>query len=972
MAYLDSLVEKAKGAKPEPSVEKAKDSERELVDEYGEVKIWRVKDDPVMFYEVPTPHYRGEEKKLIHSLMDIAVNVMPPVYKGLSQDEKEQRYLKEIIGIIDATPELKIPVNSKEFFARAVVREMVGYGMLDPLTKDDWLEEIMVNGPNQPVFVYHRKHGVMKSNIMFYDDQDIRELIERIARNIGRRIDTQVPILDARLPDGTRVNATIPPISLDGSTITLRKFRKDPFSAVDLITFGTLNPRLTAFLWLAVDGMGVKPANILVSGGTASGKTSTLNVLSSFVPRQERILSIEDTSELNLPLEHWLRFEVRPPSLEGTGEVSMDDLVKNSLRMRPDRIIVGEIRGSEGYTMFAAMNTGHSGAASADQTVQMASGAFSTVGELFHSFSGEVKRDGGFEYLDVNGASVLCLNKQTLGLDAREVTRVWRREAKKDEELFELVTDGGRRVELTSDHPVYRLNGGGLMEQVVVGDLREGDWLCVPRKTVIQASSGLSVETAYCLGALLGDGNLNADGLNVSLDSLEVARAFEDCLFKSFGIEAKTKYYESRSSYKTVCYNRKLKNELVKLGVPEGRKTKTFVVPVGVTTSHNWVVAAFLRGLFDCDGFVNEHSKGVSLTLANEEACSQVKALLLRFGIQSRLYKAEKDGKGKSGPYWSVVVYGADNLRVFEDNIGFNHARKKTALSRLAAVKQNTNKDVVPAGRAIALARKKLGMTQEALSRRALKVKTRSNVRAYEAGVRHPSKETFKRVIAELKSEFNEQVKESRSIEEGARLLEARQLILHLQSLAREEVGFERVASLREKSAGDFVYDLTVDEHHTYLAGSNGGLFVSNCMGTVHANSARETLVRLESPPISVPKIMLTALNFVVMQNKIHDRKRGMLRRITEFAEVVPSDDGTFALQILYSWDPIKDEMKPTGRDSHYLQELKRYTGLSDEQIEEEITSRQEVLEGLVKRGEHNLEKVRKAMNDYSLKREKS
>ncbi|MFA4946860.1 MAG: CpaF family protein [Candidatus Micrarchaeia archaeon] len=497
MAYLDAVAAEAKKqGKRKPAPEPRG---RELVESYGEVKIWRVPGEPVLFYEVPAPHYRGEEKRIIHSLMDIAINVMPTVYKGLSQDEREARYLQEIMRIIDATPEIKVPVNSKEFFARAVVREMVGYGVLDPLTKDDQLEEIMVNGPGKPVFVYHRKHGVMKSSIQFYEDADIRDLIERIARNIGRRIDTQVPILDARLADGTRVNATIPPVSLDGSTVTLRKFRKDPLSAVDLVSFGTMSPRIAAFLWLAVDGLGVKPANILVAGGTASGKTSTLNVLSSFIPRQERILSIEDTSELNLPLEHWLRFEVRPPSLEGTGEISMDELVKNSLRMRPDRIIVGEIRGAEGYTMFAAMNTGHSG-----------------------------------------------------------------------------------------------------------------------------------------------------------------------------------------------------------------------------------------------------------------------------------------------------------------------------------------------------------------------------------------------------------------------------------------------------------------------------------CLGTVHANSARETIVRLESPPISVPKIMLTALNFVVMQNKIHDRKRGLLRRVTELAEIVPNEEtGESSLQVLFEWDPATDTFRDTGRKSYYLGELKRYTGLSDAQIEGEIAARQTVLEGLAKRGVRGLEEVCSVTQNY-------
>lgn len=314
-----------------------------------------------MLYEIQVPRYRGEEKRLVEALLEIALNVLPVQASALTAEEKRQQYFQKILEIIDGTPELKVPVNAKEFFAKAVVREMVGYGLIDDLTRDDELEEIMVIGKQKPVYVYHRKYEMMRTNVVFYDDGDIRNLADRIARAVNRRVDLQAPLLDARLPDGTRVNATIPPISLDGTTITLRKFKKDPLTVIDLIRYGTINFDAAAFLWLASDGMGAFPANVVISGGTASGKTTTLNMLSAFVPNSERIVSIEDTAELNLPLQHWIRLEVRPPGLEGSGEVSMDDLVKNSIRMRPDRIIVGEIRGQEGYTMFAAMNTGHRG-----------------------------------------------------------------------------------------------------------------------------------------------------------------------------------------------------------------------------------------------------------------------------------------------------------------------------------------------------------------------------------------------------------------------------------------------------------------------------------------------------------------------------------------------------------------------------------------------------------------------------------
>lgn len=245
--------------------------------------------------------------------------------------------------------------------ARKLFQDLVGYGEIDPLIRDDNLEEIMIIGINKPVFVYHREYGMMKTNIIFKDSDELMNLIDTIARQINRRIDQESPILDGRLLDGSRVNATIPPISADGPSMTIRKFKKDPLTIIDLIKSKTVSVELAAFFWLCFDGLGVRSANAIISGGTSSGKTTTLNALSSFINPKERIITIEDTLELQIPHEHVIRMETRPPNVENKGELTMDDLVKNSLRQRPDRIIVGEVRGNEAITLFTALNTGHSG-----------------------------------------------------------------------------------------------------------------------------------------------------------------------------------------------------------------------------------------------------------------------------------------------------------------------------------------------------------------------------------------------------------------------------------------------------------------------------------------------------------------------------------------------------------------------------------------------------------------------------------
>jgi flagellar protein FlaI len=343
-------------------IEKKLPGDKVLLAEYGLCKIYKLPKKEVLLYTVPVPRSAGPERTLIDTIKEAATRLITVTPEEIRDpDERRAFYKKRILEIVNSTPELGIPPTKMDFYANSVVREMIGYGPLDLLLADDSLEEIMITGPNKPVYVFHRDYEMMKTNIEFSRDSDILAIIDRIARDVGRRIDVKIPILDARLPDGSRVNATIPPISLEGSTLTIRKFRENPFTIVDLINFGTLDTDLAAFLWVCVEGLGAKPANIMVSGGTSSGKTTTLNTLAAFVPPNERIISIEDTAELKLPVEHWIRFETRPPGIEGTGEVNMDVLVKNSLRMRPDRILVGEIRHAEAFTLFTAMNTGHDG-----------------------------------------------------------------------------------------------------------------------------------------------------------------------------------------------------------------------------------------------------------------------------------------------------------------------------------------------------------------------------------------------------------------------------------------------------------------------------------------------------------------------------------------------------------------------------------------------------------------------------------
>ena len=245
--------------------------------------------------------------------------------------------------------------SERERLVEEVLDEAFGFGPLELLLKEEGVADIMINGPKN---VFLEKNGrIIKSDVTFRDNDHLLQILDRIVSRVGRRIDETSPMVDARLPDGSRLNAIIPPLALDGPSLTIRRFGSNPLTLEDLLKFGAFTPEMVMFL----EGAMKARLNIVISGGTGSGKTTLLNTLSSFISNENRIITIEDAAELQLQQEHVLRLETRPPNIEGKGKVSATDLVKNALRMRPDRIIIGECRGGETLDMLQAMNTGHDG-----------------------------------------------------------------------------------------------------------------------------------------------------------------------------------------------------------------------------------------------------------------------------------------------------------------------------------------------------------------------------------------------------------------------------------------------------------------------------------------------------------------------------------------------------------------------------------------------------------------------------------
>ncbi|KRE39439.1 pilus assembly protein CpaF [Janibacter sp. Soil728] len=295
----------------------------------------------------------AEVKARVHH--ELLTTLGPRLYDpNMSEHELATQVRATLQSVLEAE-DTPLSQSDRTRIAQDVSDDILGHGPLEPYLRDPDVTEIMVNGPDD---IYVERGGRIHSvPAQFVDDAHLRRTIDKIVSRVGRRVDESSPMVDARLPDGSRVNAVLPPVAIDGSMLTIRKFAAEPFTDDDLIAMGTMSPMVRDFLSACVRGR----RNIVISGGTGSGKTTTLNVISGFLPEDERIVTIEDAAELQLHQRHVLRMESRPPNIEARGEISIRDLVRNSLRMRPDRIIVGEVRDGAALDMLQAMNTGHDG-----------------------------------------------------------------------------------------------------------------------------------------------------------------------------------------------------------------------------------------------------------------------------------------------------------------------------------------------------------------------------------------------------------------------------------------------------------------------------------------------------------------------------------------------------------------------------------------------------------------------------------
>jgi flagellar protein FlaI len=989
----------------------------EAVEEGKGYKIIKSKGEKSLTYLVSMPEFSKDDKKQLKTITKRAIaeiDVDPEAL--LNYTEKKKVFTEKVIELINENyPDVK--KDKKSWFATLIVQDMIGYGILDPLLSDDALEEVMLVGTNTPVYIYHRKHGMCKSNIIFDDDEEAIKIIARIARAVGRRVDASTPLLDARLKDGSRVNATVPPISLAGPSLTIRKFKADPLTVVDIIKFGTMSLDLAAFLWLAMEGYEVKPANVLVSGGTGSGKTTTLNCLGSFIPQTSRVISIEDTAELQLPVKHWVRLETRPPNIEGKGEIGMEMLLRNTLRMRPDRIIVGEVRGKEANTLLTAMNTGQSGS----MGTLHANNSKETISRL-------VNEPMSVPIIMISALNIILMQNRFAhkGKTVRRITEITEIHGVKDgnvqlSNIFEWdpKTDSVKATGTPSKlkHKLAEIRGVNIKDIEAEIERRKKvlDWM------VNQDIHGVK-EVGRLVNEYYIDTNAFLERINSGKEKkVEVKETkkpakpagkrgivdlFTDDVETKKDVLEKTELAEivrvknEKNPVYHVFMPKFSKDDKELLKEIETKAIEKLDIDPSSMKDKKEAEKVFTEKVLK---FINSKYSSVGSAKARNFTKFVVNNLV-GYGILEPLLKDEK--------LEEVMVIGTGR------NVYANHSKHDICktnlvfeededvmriLERIAASVGRRIDRATPLLDARLIDGSRVNATMPPISIDGPTLTIRkfkedpltvvdlinfktltSEIAAYlwyigeGAGIKPGNilvaggSGSGKTTTLNCLCSYIPDTERIITIEDTAELQLPATHWIRLETKppnveGKGEVDMDELVknTLRMRPDRVIVGEVRGPEARTLFTAMNTGH--DGSMGTLHSNSARETITRLTNPPMNVPHIMMPALDLIIMENKIYFQGT-TLRRITEIAEVIEGSgegEDTVTLNNVYAWNPKTDELEPTGQPSVLKQKLARIQGVEIKKVDEEIERRKKVLEHMIENNINNIAEVGKIFGKY-------
>lgn len=858
-----------------------------------------------------------------------------------NKETKSAVYKKEVDKIINLEY-FSLSPESREGICSQIVQNIMGLGLLEPLLELDNLEEIMVNGISRPVHVNHRKFGICKTNIFFESEAEIKNIINRIASPFGKQVDLRSPFLDTRLPDGSRVNATIFPVSLDGPTITIRKFKRTPITTIDLINSRTVSPEALAFIWLITEGFSNKPANILIAGGTGSGKTTALNCICSFIPATERIVSLEDTAELQLPSKHWIRLEAIPSNIEGRGKVHMDMLLKNCLRMNPSRIIMGEVRGNEALTLAASMNVGQDG----------------TLGTIHSNSAMETITRLEAEPMNVPRAMISAL-------DFIIVLRKFFHKGKSIRRIIEIsevrVGDNGN----LGINPIYKRNSQndsltatgnsnkfienlakqkGITEEEISSEIqrRENFLVSLAEQNIReQEKVGLLIDQYYkkpgFWGYMGSDFSLEEKNLENIEDDINYFAPF----LKLSKIERKKTNQIEKEAVKKISINpteikeKDLRFRTFTIEVENIIKNGFFGISpekidkIAHLISHNMLGYGLLDYLLEDDKleeifvigsgmpvYVNHVTRGILRTNILFDNDREILRIINRIAgsINRRVDRSSPllDARLPDGSRVNATI---PPVSINGPTITIRRKRKR----QLTITDLLLNNTINPTGASF------LWLMVEGLGQKP--------VNLIVAGGTGSGKTTFLNILCSFIPPGERII----TMEDTAELIIPHEHVVRLETRPPSVEGEGEITlddlvknSLRMNPNRIIIGEVRGKEARTIFTAMNTGH--DGGMGTIHANSAGEVLIRLRNPPLNVPSATLSVLELIIIQKKIIESKI-VKRRISEIVEVIKSDSGEIGLNPIFIWDRATDSLVSTGNPCNLLENLARISGLDEGEL---------------------------------------
>jgi len=783
------------------------------------------------------------------------------------------------------------------------------YGALKPLLMDDLLEEVMYIGEHKSIIVYHRKHGMCFTNI-YISDEEAEVIIRRIAKYVGKEVDRFHSLLDGRLPDGSRVNATVFPASPDGASITIRKFRKDPFTIVDLINFKTLDTESASFLWMAVEGLQYKAANILVSGGTGSGKTTTLNVLAMYIPKDLRVVTIEDTAELQFEHDHWIRLEAVPPS-PGVQELTIDGLLKNTLRMRADRLVVGEVRGPEAKTMFTAMNTGHDG----------------TLGTVHANTAQET-------ITRLTSAPMNVIPVMLTGLDLIVMQTRMTIDGKPARRITEIAEVGGLEEDRPRLNLLYKWDGAlkRLVRTGIPSKIREV--ICHASGIALDDFNRIMINREEILKHMVQKGYRTKE---------QVASIIQSYYLK---VREKTPGTQLLDQYAGVKIIHDGSQDVTTYEVNNLVADKIYGKLAPLIADDNLEEIMYNDDKHPVMIFHRRHDMCETNIHLSVDEITRVVKYLGRF-VGKRIDAAHPilDGRLPDGSRVNATMPPASpnapslTIRKF----------RKDPLTVVDLIKFRTIDTDMAAS---------IWMWVEGLGQKP------SNIII--AGGSSCGKTTTLNVLA-MFVPVNERIV---TIEDTLELQLRHEHWVKLESIAPDidtgkgEVSMDSLLKncLRMRPDRILVGEVRGPEAKTMFLAMNTGH--DGSLGTVHANTAQETITRLTSPPMEVPVIMMTGLDLIIMQQRMMINGKAV-RRITEIAEMAGLEKGKPRLNTIFTWDPRADTMVPTGIPSKLREKICESAGITTAEYEAIRANRKEIIDYLVSNNYRDLHTISEVIQNY-------